>query len=193
LADDFSDSLLKLIPKLRVHALILTRNQVAADDLVQDTIVSALAARARFAAGTNITAWAHTILRNRFISTVRRRREMVDLDTAPEAAFMIAAAQEDRLLLKELARALARLVPEQREALIMAVVLGMSYEAIAAAIKCAEGTAKSKVFRARRNLEAMLLGHDQISRVPDHAGARSQIILLSTGAYYQRNAERHGT
>ncbi len=173
MADDFSDSLLQLIPRLRMHALTLTRSHSAADDLVQDTIVSALAARANFVAGTNLTAWAHTILRNRFISTVRRKREMVDLETAPEAAFMTAAPQEDRLVLKELAGALARLVPEQREALIMAVVLGMSYEAIAATINCAEGTAKSKVFRARRNLAAMLLGQEQVSRVPDHTGVRS--------------------
>src|SRR5690349_20099864 len=172
LADNFSDNLLRLTPKLRVHALTLTRNHAAADDLVQDTVVSALAARASFAAGTNFAAWAHTILRNRFISTVRRKREMVALDAAPDAAFMIVASQEDRLVLKELTCALARLAPGQREALIMAVVLGMSYEAIAAGINCAEGTAKSKVFRARRNLEAMLLGNERISRVPNHADAR---------------------
>jgi len=174
LADKFSDSLLKLIPKLRVHALTLTHNHAAAEDLVQDTIVSALTARTTFEAGTNLAAWAHTILRNRFISTVRRRREMVDLQAAPDAAFMAPGAQEDRLVLKELGRALARLAPEQREALIMCVALGMSYEAIAATTNCAEGTAKSRVFRARRQLKAMLLGEGaETSQAVNDAGIRS--------------------
>jgi len=164
LEDEFSAGLLRLVPKLRVHALTLTRNRTAAEDLVQDTIVSALAARGSFVVGTNLNAWVHTILRNRFISTVRRRRETVDLETAPQEAFVSSGSQEDRLVLKQLANAMAKLVPDQREALVMAVVLGMSYDAIAATMKCAEGTAKSKVFRARQQLRAMLLGEERETR-----------------------------
>jgi RNA polymerase sigma-70 factor (ECF subfamily) len=174
LKDEFTGGLLKLIPKLRVHALALTHNRTAAEDLVQDTIVSALSARESFNPGTNLSAWAHTILRNRFISTVRRRREMVELEDAPEAAFAATGAQEDRLVLKELARALAQLAPEQREALIMAVVLGLSYEEIAAAMRCSEGTAKSRVFRARRQLKAMLLGEaERTNPTLEHRGGHS--------------------
>jgi RNA polymerase sigma-70 factor, ECF subfamily len=173
LEDEFTAGLLQLIPKLRVHALTLTRDRTAAEDLVQDTVVNALAARESFKPGTNFAAWTHAILRNRFISLIRRRREMVDLEAAPEAAFAATGAQEDRLVLKELSRALARLAPEQREVLIMAVVLGMSYEDIAAALDCAEGTAKSKVFRARRTLRAMLLGNEgQISQAPYRTAVR---------------------
>ncbi len=172
--DEFTGGLLKLIPKLRVHALALTHNRTAAEDLVQDTIVSALSARESFNPGTNLSAWAHTILRNRFISTVRRRREMVEFEAAPEAAFAATGAQEDSLVLKELARALARLAPEQREPLIMAVVLGISYEDIAAAMNCSEGTAKSRVFRARRQLKAMLLGEEgRTGPTFDHRGMAS--------------------
>lgn len=174
LPDDFGDTLLRLIPQLRVHAMTLTRSRPAAEDLVQDTIVNALAARSSFAAGTNLAAWTHTILRNRFISIARRSRHTVELEAAPEVRLMASGSQEDRLVLKELARALAQLIPEQREALIMAVVLGMRYEAIGVATNCAEGTAKSRVFRARRALKAMLLGKDgQNDRTAAPAGIRS--------------------
>jgi RNA polymerase sigma-70 factor (ECF subfamily) len=123
LEDEFSAGLLQLVPKLRIHALTLTRNRTAAEDLVQDTIVNALAARDNFVAGTNLNAWTHTILRNRFISTMRKRRELVDLETAPQEAFVTSGSQEDRLALKQLGHAIAKLPPEQREALVMAVVL----------------------------------------------------------------------
>ena len=168
MTDTFSDSLLKLVPKLRVHAWTLTRSRVTAEDLVQDTLVAALAARATFEPSTNLAGWTHAILPNRFISTLRKRRQTVDLEAASETAFLVAGAQEDSLVLKELARAMARLAPDQREALTMAVVLGMSYEEIAAVINCAEGTAKSKVFRARQRLRAMLLGEE---RQADEASA----------------------
>ena len=53
---------------------------------------------------------------------------------------------------------MTRLPPDQREALVMVVVHGMSYEALAEATGCAVGHAKSRVFRARRQLETWLLG-----------------------------------
>jgi RNA polymerase sigma-70 factor (ECF subfamily) len=174
LTDDFHDGLLRLVPKLRAHAFTLTRNQTSAEDLVQETIVSALAARGSFTPGTNLAAWAHKILRNRFISTFRKRRDMVDMDEAPEAAFAVTGAQEDSLVLKELSRALIRLTPEQREALTMCVMLGMSYEDISEAMSCTEGTAKSRVFRARRSLKIMLLGEEgQTCRTVGHTGVHS--------------------
>ena len=175
MADDFHQGLLRLVPKLRAHAFTLTRNQTSAEDLIQDTIVSALTARGTFTPGTSLAAWAHKILRNRFISTCRKKRDMVDLDDAPEAALAMAGAQEDNLVLKELSRALARLTPERREALTMSVMLGMSYEAISEAMNCTEGTAKSRVFRARRSLKTMLLGKEGLtSPTVGHTGVRSK-------------------
>jgi RNA polymerase sigma-70 factor (ECF subfamily) len=174
LADDFHDGLLELVPKLRAHAFTLTRNQTSAEDLIQDTIVSALAARRTFTPGTNLAAWAHKILRNSFISAFRKRRDLVDLDEASEAALAMPGAQEDSLVLKELGHALARLAPERREALTMSVVLGMSNEAISEAMNCTEGTTKSRVSRARRSLRIMLLGNEgQSCRAAGHTGARS--------------------
>lgn len=154
----FHDQVISILPKLRIQALALTRNRSAAEDLVQDAVCNALSAHASFIPGTNFPAWMHRILRNRFISNLRKRRETTDIDDVPQVAFATEAAHEDRLALKELGRAMTRLPADQREALVMVVVHGMSYETLAEATGCAVGTAKSRVFRARRQLEAWLLG-----------------------------------
>ena len=154
----FHDQIVDILPKLRVQALALTRNRAAAEDLVQDAICNALSAQNSFIPGTNFAAWMHRILRNRFISNLRKRRETTDIEDVPASNLSTDASHEDRLALKELGRALNRLPDEQREALVMVVVHGMSYEVLAGATGCAVGTAKSRVFRARRQLEAWLMG-----------------------------------
>jgi RNA polymerase sigma-70 factor (ECF subfamily) len=169
----FHDQIVAILPKLRVQALALTRNRAAAEDLVQDAVCNALSAHESFIPGTNFAAWMHRILRNRFISNLRKRRDTTDIDDVPSSAFSTDAAHEDRLALKELGKALNRLPADQREALVMVVVHGMSYDALAEATGCAVGTAKSRVFRARRQLEAWLIGEtaeEVAARPPVRAG-----------------------
>ncbi|MEJ1976224.1 MAG: sigma-70 family RNA polymerase sigma factor [Acetobacteraceae bacterium] len=182
-APAFHDQVIAILPKLRVQALALTRNRTAAEDLVQEAVCNALSAQATFVPGTNFPAWMHRILRNRFISNLRKRRDTTDIDDVPASVFATDAAHEDRLALKELAAAMDRLPPDQREALVMVVVHGMSYEALADATGCAVGTAKSRVFRARRQLETWLLGDNEGSapttnRAPAAAlPARRQVAI----------------
>jgi RNA polymerase sigma-70 factor (ECF subfamily) len=176
---DFDRELVALLPRLRLQALALTRNRADADDLVQDAVRNALAARTSFAPGTDMAAWLYRILRNRFISKLRRAREVTgrEADLAA-AALPVRGAQEDTLVLGELRSALGRLPAEQRVALVAVVVQGMSYHALAAATGCAVGTAKSRVFRARNALHAALLGPEAAPRrpsstfVPSAAAAR---------------------
>ncbi len=167
-APSFHDQVIAILPKLRVQALALTRNRAAAEDLVQDTVCNALSASSSFIPGTNFAAWMHRILRNRFISNLRKRRDTTDIDDVPANTFASEAPHEDRLALKELAAAMNKLPADQREALVMVVVHGMSYEDLAEATGCAVGTAKSRVFRARRQLEAWLLGESK-----EKGGART--------------------
>ena len=154
----FHDQVIAILPKLRVQALALTRNRASAEDLVQDAVCNALSASNSFIPGTNFAAWMHRILRNRFISNLRKRRDTTDIDDVPASMFATEAAHEDRLTLKELGAAMTRLPADQREALVMVVIHGMSYEDLAEATGCAVGTAKSRVFRARRQLESWLMG-----------------------------------
>ncbi len=164
----FHDQLIALMPRLQIQALALTRHRAAAEDLVQDAVCNALAARESFQTGTNFAAWMHRILRNRFISNLRRRREASDIDDVPAGLLATGAPHEHRLALQELDGAMQRLPAEQREALMLSVVHGMSYEELAASTACAVGTAKSRVFRARRQLEAWLLGDTPASEIAAH-------------------------
>ena len=157
----FHDQVIAILPRLRVQALALTRHRASAEDLVQDAVCNALSAQDSFIPGTNFPAWMHRILRNRFISNLRKRRDTTDIDDVPASVFATRAPHEDRLALKELAGAMARLPTDQREALVMVVLNGMSYETLAEATGCAVGTAKSRVFRARRQLELWLLGEPE--------------------------------
>ena len=73
-----------------------------------------------------------------------------------------------------------RLPSDQREALLMVVVHGMSYEALAEATGCAVGTAKSRVFRARRQLETWLLGENK-DKTANRVGTQAIRLLPALG------------
>ena len=168
---DFHDQVIAILPKLRVQALALARNRVVAEDLVQDAVCNAISAQHSFVPGSNFAAWMHSILRNRFISNLRKRRDTTDIDDVPASAFASDAPHEDRLALKELATAMARLPADQRQALVMVFIHGSSYEELAVSTGCAVGTAKSRVFRARRQLAAWLLGErgERVAPMPRRA------------------------
>ena len=174
----FHDMLVAALPRLRAHALALTRNRAAADDLVQDAVALALRAQDRFEAGTNFAAWGHSIVRNRFISLARQRRRQMELDDAAHrGAVDVAGPPHDaRLALKELARMLDRLPAALREALLLVVVQGLSHEEVAAVQGCAVGTAKSRVFRARHLLRVWLLGGSADAAPVKTAAARAAAL-----------------
>jgi len=175
----FHDMLIAALPRLRAHALALTRNRAAAEDLVQDAVALALRGQDRFEAGTNFAAWSHSIVRNRFISLARQRRRQMDLDDAAHHGGAVDAAgppHDDLLALKELARMLERLPAALREALLLVVVQGLSHEEVAAVQGCAVGTAKSRVFRARHLLRVGLLGGSAAAAPVKTAGARASAL-----------------
>ncbi|BAQ44981.1 MULTISPECIES: sigma-70 family RNA polymerase sigma factor [Methylobacterium] len=158
---EFRDGLLQAVPSLRAFALSLTSNPARADDLVQDTLLKGWQHRARFQPGTNLNAWLFTILRNIFYSDHRKRvREVEDQDGSYAARLATAPHQGDRLDVEDLQSALAKLPPDQREALVLVGAEGVSYEEAAAIMGCKVGTVKSRVSRARGRL-AELLGYDE--------------------------------
>jgi RNA polymerase sigma-70 factor, ECF subfamily len=87
MTQSFHDQVITILPKLRVQALALTRNRAAAEDLVQDSVCNALSAQDSFIPGTNFAAWMHRILRNRFISNLRKRRDTTDIADVPSTTF----------------------------------------------------------------------------------------------------------
>jgi len=156
MSQGFDAQLISLLPKMRAWAMALTRNSAAADDLLQDTASKALAAHDSFMPGTNFSAWIHRIMVNHFIGGMRGRRAFADIGDAPEVA--VPAAHEDRIALRELAWAMERLPPDQRQALSMVVLQEKSYEDVSEATGEPVGTLKSRVHRARLQLRSHMMG-----------------------------------
>ncbi len=153
----FHEQLKAVLPRLRIYALSLTRDRDSADDLVQDTVIKALKARQSFQPGTNLAAWLFRIQRNEFISGLRRKRPTVPIDTAIAETLSHPARQENGLVMREFVKAFGKLVPTQREALLLAVLEGLPYEVIASHTGVSVGTVKSRISRGRDILERLLL------------------------------------
>ena len=160
------NEMITAIPKLRAFGVSLSGNADRADDLVQETLTKALQNLASFEAGSNLLAWLFTILRNTYYSEYRKRqREVADTDGKYTAALVSKPEQEHHLEYLDFREALRKLPPDQREALILVGASGMSYDEAAAICKCAVGTVKSRVSRARQRLVELL------GIVPDEIGA----------------------
>src|SRR6266571_2697782 len=164
------DGLLAAVPSLRAFAISLSGNVDRADDLVQETLLRALAHIDSFEPGTNMSAWLFTILRNLFRSEYRkRRREVEDGDGSYAERLKSQPEQEARVEFREFREALAKLPADQREALILVGASGFSYEEAAEICGCAIGTIKSRVNRARTRL-AELMSIDSVDDFgPDRA------------------------
>ena len=158
---DFKSELIELLPSLRAFARSLAHNPAQADDLVQDTLVKALANVERFEPGTNLRAWLFTILRNHYYSQLRKsKREVEDADGKFAARLSLRPEQDGSVDLEDFKVAFAQLAPDHREVLTLVGASGCSYEEAANICGCAVGTIKSRVNRARKRL-ADLLGLDE--------------------------------
>lgn len=152
-----ADDIVALLPDLRAFARFMCRDREAADDLVQNTVVTALDKQNQFASGTNLKGWMFTIMRNRFYSdlrTQRRRPTAVDADRATPLAAV--DNPEASLAVKELSSALWKLSAQAREALILVGAGGFSYEEASHLCGCSVGALKVRVSRARRQLARAL-------------------------------------
>src|ERR1700710_557540 len=116
LTPSLRDSMLAAVPSLRAFAISLSGNVDRADDLVQETLLRAIANINSFQPGTNMSAWMFTILRNLFRSEYRkRRREVEDTDGSYAETLKSPPEQGSRLEFKEFTAALNQLPEEQRE------------------------------------------------------------------------------
>jgi RNA polymerase sigma-70 factor (ECF subfamily) len=143
------------IPALRRYARALTRDADTADDLVQDTLVRAIRSEHLFHGG-DVRKWLYTILtnlnRNRLRSLVRRPAaiSLGENDAAgmsgPEAG------------MRDIERAFATLTEDQRAALLLVVLEGLSYREVAEVEGVPIGTVMSRLARARAQIKAYLDG-----------------------------------
>ncbi|MBB6125091.1 sigma-70 family RNA polymerase sigma factor [Sphingobium subterraneum] len=156
---EFKRELASVIPHLRAFGRSLSGSRDLADDLVQETLLKAWAARARFQAGTNMRAWTFIILRNHFLSQMRRSRFRGEWDDLVADRLLAAPAGQDKQVeLADMQRALLQLPASQREALILVGAGGFAYEEAAEICGVAVGTIKSRVARGRTALEQIMDG-----------------------------------
>lgn len=146
-----------LIPALRAFARTFCQKPEEADDLVQETLMKALANLDKFEPGTRLKSWLFTIMRNSFCTRIKKSsRESIGLPEALAASLVTEASQDWVVQADEVRRALERLPAHHREILVLIVMLGERYEDAAVICGCAVGTVKSRLNRAREQLRREL-------------------------------------
>ena len=160
---DFNRLLEEQIPRLRRYARALTRDVNRADDLVQDTLVRALAKQHLWQDGTNLRAWLFTLMHNQHVNDVRRaNREGGNLDVEDMAAVLVANTDPTASRqLRELERALDCLPLEQRQAILLVGLEGLRYDEAAAILEVLIGTVRWRLSRGRESLRK-LMGLDEV-------------------------------
>lgn len=189
---EFHAELEQISPHLRAFARTLCGCRDRADDLAQETLLKAWAARESYRAGTNFKAWTFTILRNQFYSEARRARFTGDYDQdMAERTLCSNGNQEHAVELRDVLRALETLPRANREALILAVVGDLAYEEIAAICGIALGTVKSRICRARMMLVAALEGGVLPDSRHDFVIEGNAMDLLFAEMRRAANADQH--
>lgn len=174
---EFKRELAAVVPHLRAFARGLCGRADMADDLVQEALLKAWAAQDRFEPGTSMRAWTFVILRNAYLTDMRRNRFRGEYDEGvAERVLTAPAGQEEPIHLADLHRALLTLPPERREALLLVGAGGFSYEEAAEICGCAVGTIKSRVGRARATLNTMLTDGSIPKRSIDDSTAHRAIL-----------------
>lgn len=161
------------IEGLRRYAHHLTRDRSAAEDLVQDCLVSAIAGAHTLRPGAPLRPWLFRIMYvNHVAGWRRRRRSPVDDvgENLPETA--VDGGQDRSLELSETLRALDTLPQVQRDAIALIALEDMSYEQAASVLGIPVGTLMSRLSRGRANLR----------RAMENDGQPTLRIVASEGA-----------
>jgi RNA polymerase sigma-70 factor (ECF subfamily) len=158
--DNFPTLLEQQIPRLRRYAFALHRsNRSRADDLVQDTLVRAIAKQHLWKPGTNLLGWLFTLMHNQNVNDVRRSVAREGFGYAVGEFHDSLASVNDTsstLQLRDLDRALAKLPLEQRQIILLVALEGMSYERVSKLVGIPIGTVRSRLSRGRMILRQMM-------------------------------------
>jgi RNA polymerase sigma-70 factor, ECF subfamily len=151
-----------LAPALRRYLTSLARDPVRGEDLVQETFLQIHRARRTYQPGRPVRPWVYAIARNVFLMGERARRrrdrrEVIADQELPEIP--VAAAGDEVLARRELARAVERLGRPRCEELLLHHVAGLSFREIGAVLGVSEGAAKVRAHRALKELRTMMGVH----------------------------------
>ena len=151
----FRDEIIELLPRLRRFARAIARNPLDADDLVQITVERALRKFDQWEDETRLQNWMFGIMRNAWIDEVRTRVRRDRVFAPEEAGEHIGASSGDQDAIA-LQSALAQLPEEQRMAIGLVLLEGLSYKEAAEVLEVPIGTVTSRLARAREALVAIL-------------------------------------
>ncbi len=159
MSPSFSDQLIAVLPRLRRFARGLARSAAEADDLVQAACERSLARAHQFQEGTRFDSWMFRIVQTIWIDQVRARD--VRKEASEDEALRVGTDEsvrrvEARIALREIRAVLDELPPEQRTALMLVTVDGLSYKEAAEIAEVPIGTIMSRLARARIALQAKL-------------------------------------
>jgi RNA polymerase sigma-70 factor (ECF subfamily) len=172
----FGQAALQHLDALHGFAMILTRDQADAEDLVQETYLRAVQAFDRLVSGSNLKAWLFVIMRNVWLNQLRRQRNgplFVELDGRQGYGNGNGALGADPYVLcvhkverEEILTAMEKLPRAYREIIVLRHVEGFSYRQISNILGCPAGTVMSRLGRAREKLRSLLAGLQSVSMVP---------------------------
>lgn len=167
---DLQEFLIGAIPKLRAFARMMTDDVAFADDLVHQTLLQGWAHRDDAEGDSNSTTWLFQILRTLYYSDPRRANALAAaLGMEPEEFPDTLSSDGDSstLRLHHLRLALGRLSEQHREVLILVGASGFDYEEVSRILGCPLGTVKSRLARARKGLERVLLDWEAAQDEPE--------------------------
>lgn len=154
--------IVELLPRLRRLARVLTHDIADADDLVQLTVERALTRLRQWVPGTRLDAWMFRIMKNVWIdetrSRARRARVILADDDGADVGSDAADQMHKRLEAAEVQRAMDRLPEDQRLAVALVLVEGLSYKEAAEVLEVPQGTLNSRLVRGRQALIAQFEG-----------------------------------
>ncbi|HJU66479.1 MAG TPA: sigma-70 family RNA polymerase sigma factor [Gemmatimonadaceae bacterium] len=184
---EFQEEALRWLPEVTRFALSLTRHEADADDLVQETFLSAYRSWDQYAAGTECRGWLFTICRNAFLRLRQRESRQLVCDDAELEALAAAAVHASarqsgygdlfaRIDLSEAVdQALAELPEGFRAAVILVDLEDQSYEAASQILNVPIGTVRSRLFRARRLLQETLIAYARDAGLATAGGESSEV------------------
>jgi RNA polymerase sigma-70 factor (ECF subfamily) len=156
----FESDLLGILPRLRRFAASLSRDRADADDLCQAALEKGLRARNQWQPGTRLDSWMYRIMRNLWIDECRSRQRATKTFAPEESGAHVGhagdAQVEAHMMLSDVDRAMQALPEEQREAIALVLVEGLSYKEAAAVLDIPMGTLTSRLVRGRGALIELL-------------------------------------
>jgi len=160
----FEREIVELLPRLRRFARALAGHVTDADDLVQLTVERALSRRSQWIPGSRLDSWMMRIMKNAWIdearSRSRKRLTAVEDDFVERVADPAVASAEMRVEAMAVRQAMGRLPEDQRLAVALVLVEGLSYAEAAEVLEIPAGTLTSRLVRGRMALMSELSGQE---------------------------------